>query len=85
MIRLLFDGRRITETDTAAELDLEDGDALEVLLERTSYPIPPSPSVSIPRANFTCRGWWMLSKMSGSSDRCHEDKVDIMFRCKITR
>jgi hypothetical protein len=32
--RLLFDGTRILEDQTASDLDLEDGDALEVLLER---------------------------------------------------
>ena len=34
MDRLLFDGQRITEDQTASDLELEDGDALEVLLER---------------------------------------------------
>jgi hypothetical protein len=34
IVRLLFDGQRITEDQTASDLDLEDGDALEVLLER---------------------------------------------------
>ncbi|WWD18221.1 hypothetical protein CI109_102671 [Kwoniella shandongensis] len=33
-IRLLFDGQRILDTQTAEELELEDGDALEVLLEQ---------------------------------------------------
>jgi len=34
--RLLFDGQRIAEDQTAQDLDLEDGDSLEVLLERES-------------------------------------------------
>lgn len=33
---LLFDGQRIADNATAADLDLEDGDSLEVLLERKS-------------------------------------------------
>jgi small ubiquitin-related modifier len=33
-VRLLFDGQRIQEDQTAQDLDLEDGDSLEVLLER---------------------------------------------------
>jgi hypothetical protein len=33
-IRLLFDGARIQDDQTAADLELEDGDSLEVLLER---------------------------------------------------
>lgn len=31
---LLFDGQRITDDQTAADLDIEDGDSIEVLLER---------------------------------------------------
>jgi len=33
-IRLLFDGNRIGEDQTAADLDMEEGDAIEVLLEQ---------------------------------------------------
>ncbi|KAI9634428.1 ubiquitin-related domain-containing protein [Dioszegia hungarica] len=33
-IRLLFDGNRILDDQTAADLDIEDGDAIEVLLEQ---------------------------------------------------
>ncbi|BEI82392.1 hypothetical protein CcaverHIS002_0302600 [Cutaneotrichosporon cavernicola] len=33
-IRLLFDGARILDNQTAEDLDLEDGDVLEVLLEQ---------------------------------------------------
>ncbi|WVF70979.1 hypothetical protein IAT40_005775 [Kwoniella sp. CBS 6097] len=33
-IRLLFDGQRILDDQTAADLELEDGDSIEVLLER---------------------------------------------------
>ncbi|WRT66000.1 uncharacterized protein IL334_002951 [Kwoniella shivajii] len=33
-IRLLFDGQRILDDQTANDLDLEDGDAIEVLLEQ---------------------------------------------------
>nr|ODN93166.1 hypothetical protein L203_00435 [Cryptococcus depauperatus CBS 7841] len=36
-IRLLFDGARILEDQTADDLELEDGDALEVQLERESF------------------------------------------------
>lgn len=32
--RLLFDGNRIMDDQTAADLDIEDGDSIEVLLER---------------------------------------------------
>jgi hypothetical protein len=32
--RLLFDGNRILDDQTAGDLDIEDGDAIEVLLER---------------------------------------------------
>ena len=48
---LLFDGQRINDTATAADLDLEDGDSLEVLLERTlSFPcLAVSPSEILPR------------------------------------
>ncbi|RSH90397.1 hypothetical protein EHS25_001002 [Saitozyma podzolica] len=31
---LLFDGKRIMDEETAQDLDLEEGDAIEVLLER---------------------------------------------------
>ena len=40
--RLLFDGQRIGEGQTAEDLELEDGDSLEVLLERESD-LPESP------------------------------------------
>ncbi|KAK8865603.1 hypothetical protein IAR55_000747 [Kwoniella newhampshirensis] len=33
-IRLLFDGQRILDDQTATDLELEDGDAIEVLLEQ---------------------------------------------------
>ncbi|WWC88198.1 uncharacterized protein L201_003103 [Kwoniella dendrophila CBS 6074] len=33
-IRLLFDGTRILDDQTASDLDLEDGDSIEVLLEQ---------------------------------------------------
>ncbi|KAL7423615.1 SUMO protein smt3 [Cryptotrichosporon argae] len=33
-IRLLFDGDRIQDGQTAADLDLEDGDCIDVLLEQ---------------------------------------------------
>ncbi|KAK6907685.1 hypothetical protein V866_003489 [Kwoniella sp. B9012] len=33
-IRLLFDGQRILDDQTANDLDLEDGDSIEVLLEQ---------------------------------------------------
>ncbi|WVR05568.1 hypothetical protein IAU60_002587 [Kwoniella sp. DSM 27419] len=33
-IRLLFDGQRILDDQNATDLDLEDGDAIEVLLEQ---------------------------------------------------
>ncbi|WVQ96980.1 hypothetical protein IAU59_004089 [Kwoniella sp. CBS 9459] len=33
-IRLLFDGQRILDDQTAADLELEDGDSIEVLLEQ---------------------------------------------------
>lgn len=32
--RLLFDGNRITDDQTAADLEMDDGDSIEVLLER---------------------------------------------------
>ena len=32
--RLLFDGQRILDDQTALDLDMEEGDAIEVLLER---------------------------------------------------
>jgi hypothetical protein len=32
--RLLFDGKRIADDETAEALDMEDGDSIEVLLER---------------------------------------------------
>ncbi|GFZ43427.1 hypothetical protein JCM24511_01147 [Saitozyma sp. JCM 24511] len=32
-LRLLFDGKRIMDEETAQDLDLEEGDAIEVLLE----------------------------------------------------
>lgn len=35
--RLLFDGHRILDHQTANDLDLEDGDAIEVQLERVSF------------------------------------------------
>lgn len=35
--RLLFDGHRILDHQTANDLDLEDGDAIEVQLERESF------------------------------------------------
>ena len=35
--RLLFDGTRILDEQTASDLDIEDGDSIEVLLERESY------------------------------------------------
>ena len=35
MNSLLFDGQRIADDQTAADLDMEEGDAIEVLLERT--------------------------------------------------
>jgi hypothetical protein len=31
---LLFDGKRIMDEETAQDLDMEEGDAIEVLLER---------------------------------------------------
>lgn len=34
MISLLFDGERIADHQTAEDLELEDGDVIEVLLER---------------------------------------------------
>lgn len=34
MRSLLFDGARIMDDQTAADLDIEDGDSIEVLLER---------------------------------------------------
>jgi hypothetical protein len=33
---LLFDGQRIQDDQNAADLDMEEGDAIEVLLERES-------------------------------------------------
>ncbi|KAK4683746.1 small ubiquitin-related modifier, partial [Tremellales sp. Uapishka_1] len=33
-IRLLFDGKRIMDDETANDLDMEEGDAIEVLLEQ---------------------------------------------------
>ncbi|KAK1927919.1 ubiquitin-related domain-containing protein [Papiliotrema laurentii] len=33
-IRLLFDGQRIQDDQNAADLDMEEGDAIEVLLEQ---------------------------------------------------
>lgn len=38
--RLLFDGHRILDHQTANDLDLEDGDAIEVQLERESFSSP---------------------------------------------
>ena len=35
--RLLFDGQRIADDQTAADLEMEEGDAIEVLLERTWF------------------------------------------------
>lgn len=34
VISLLFDGERIADHQTAEDLELEDGDVIEVLLER---------------------------------------------------
>jgi hypothetical protein len=34
-ISLLFDGTRIVDDQTATDLDMEEGDSIEVLLERT--------------------------------------------------
>jgi hypothetical protein len=36
MPSLLFDGQRVLDDQTAADLEMEDGDSLEVLLERES-------------------------------------------------
>lgn len=36
--RLLFDGQRIADAETAETLEMEDGDSIEVLLERMSIP-----------------------------------------------
>jgi hypothetical protein len=50
--RLLFDGQRITEDQTAADLELEDGDALEVLLERKSNRLVETYSLDRPHGIF---------------------------------
>lgn len=39
--RFFYDGRRVQDEDTPESLELEDGDAIEVQLERTfSSPLP---------------------------------------------
>ncbi len=47
IFRLLFDGQRIQDDQTALDLDLEEGDSIEVLLEResssTTYQSSPIP------------------------------------------
>jgi len=65
---LLFDGQRITEDQTAADLELEDGDALEVLLERKSKGLVETYSLGtglIEHLLTSCRGRWVLGGIVG--------------------
>lgn len=39
--RFFYDGRRVQDEDTPESLELEDGDAIEVQLERTFLSFPP--------------------------------------------
>jgi len=64
MDRLLFDGQRITEDQTASDLELEDGDALEVLLERKLNRLVQAYSLIAPLLTF-CRGRWLLGGIAG--------------------
>jgi hypothetical protein len=66
--RLLFDGQRITEDQTAADLELEDGDALEVLLERKPNRLVETYSLGTGPMGYLltfCRGWWVLGGIVG--------------------
>lgn len=66
--RLLFDGQRITEDQTAQDLDLEDGDSLEVLLERKPNRLIETYSLDagiLVHLLTHCRGWWVLGGIMG--------------------
>jgi hypothetical protein len=68
IVRLLFDGQRITEDQTASDLDLEDGDALEVLLERKPNRLVETYSLDpglIGQSLTCCRGRWVLGGIVG--------------------
>jgi len=65
---LLFDGQRITEDQTAADLELEDGDALEVLLERKPNRLIETCSLGTGLMGYLltcCRGRWVLGGIVG--------------------
>ena len=65
---MLFDGQRITEDQTAADLELEDGDALEVLLERKPNRLVETYSLGTGPMGYlltSCRGWWVLGGIVG--------------------
>ena len=61
---LLFDGARILDDQTANDLEMEEGDAIEVLLERTfiAYHF-----VHIFFLTRWCRGWRVLSHIDDES------------------
>ncbi|KAH8980436.1 ubiquitin-2 like Rad60 SUMO-like-domain-containing protein [Lactarius hatsudake] len=54
-IRFLYDGARINDEDTPASLDMEDNDTIDVMVERTSPPSFPEPSLIL--GPIVSRGW----------------------------
>ena len=54
-VRFLFDGNRINETQTPAQLDMEDGDVIDIMIEQQGFLAwPPPPRPPSPRPQTRC-------------------------------
>ena len=54
-IKFLFDGQRINADDTPAKHEMDDNDAIDVLIEQVRFIFSPSQVAS--KVLMTCAGW----------------------------